>query len=60
MILFLAEDLVLAEDRTTEADRELIMEGVTETFICICLLFSWKNEPSKFELMTFLMSSFGI
>ena len=27
MILFFSEDLVLAEDRTTEADRELIMEG---------------------------------
>ena len=25
--LFRAEDLVLAEDRTTEADKELIMEG---------------------------------
>ena len=27
MINFL-EDLVLAEDRTTEADREMILEGV--------------------------------
>ena len=27
MLLFFSEDLVLAEDRTTEADRELIMEG---------------------------------
>ena len=27
MTLSFSEDLVLAEDRTTEADRELIMEG---------------------------------
>ena len=26
-IIFRAEDLVLAEERTTEADKELIMEG---------------------------------
>ena len=26
-IILILEDLVLAEDRTTEADRELIMEG---------------------------------
>ena len=27
-----AEDLVLAEDRTTEADREMILEGQLHTY----------------------------
>ena len=35
-----AEDLVLAEERTTEADRELIMEGIVynQTSNVMCLL----------------------
>ena len=33
-----SEDLVLAEDRTTEADRELIMEGAMNLRINCCVL----------------------
>ena len=33
-----AEDLVLAEDRTTEADREMILEGDLLSYCCILRL----------------------
>lgn len=34
-----SEDLVLAEDRTTEVDRELIMEGGTEDLTVVAELY---------------------
>ena len=47
-----SEDLVLAEDRTTEADRELIMEGVgtwefTPRFLVIIIFFSLYSARKK-------------
>ena len=38
-----SEDLVLAEDRTTEADRELIMEGVR----------TWESTPRLLVIIIF-------
>ena len=34
LVICRAEDLVLAEERTTEADKELIMEGVLHLKHC--------------------------
>ena len=34
IVICRAEDLVLAEERTTEADKELIMEGVLHLKHC--------------------------
>ena len=34
LVICRAEDLVLAEERTTEADKELIMEGVLHLKYC--------------------------
>ena len=43
----ISEDLVLAEERTTEADREMILEGELDLSLLTLILFICSSEKAN-------------